>query len=123
MCYCSYNDDIYICAVFFCKAFVSVPHEPLMNKITRLISMKTSVDGSETILSTDSKWLELMRTKKPLDLHLAQPMWKLLAGMNLTTDDLEEVDLLFMRTLYSIRDVHKTDICEEDFSEVTIVVI
>ncbi len=32
-----------------------------------------------------------MRTKKPLDLHLAQPMWKLLAGMNLTTDDLEEV--------------------------------
>ena len=64
-----------------------------------------------------------MRTKKPLDLHLAQPMWKLLAGMNLTTDDLEEVDLLFMRTLYSIRDVHKTDISEEDFSEVTIVVI
>ena len=25
-----------------------------------------------------------MRTRKPLDLHLAQPMWKLLAGMNLT---------------------------------------
>ncbi len=32
-----------------------------------------------------------MRTKKPLDLHLAQPMWKLLAGMSLTPDDLEEV--------------------------------
>lgn len=59
-----------------------------------------------------------MRTKKPLDLHLAQPMWKLLAGMNLTADDLEEVDLMFMRTLYSIRDVHKTDITEDDFSEV-----
>jgi E3 ubiquitin-protein ligase HERC1 len=35
-----------------------------------------------------------MRTKKPLDLHLAQPMWKLLAGMNLTPDDLEEVNRL-----------------------------
>ena len=32
-----------------------------------------------------------MRTKKPLDLHLARPMWKLLAGLNLTPEDLEEV--------------------------------
>lgn len=32
-----------------------------------------------------------MRTRKPLDLHLARPMWKLLAGMCLTPDDLEEV--------------------------------
>ena len=34
-----------------------------------------------------------MRTKKPLDLHLAQPMWKLLAGITLTTEDLEEVGI------------------------------
>ena len=34
MCYYSYSDDI--CAVFFCKAFDSVPHEPLMNKIYSL---------------------------------------------------------------------------------------
>lgn len=59
-----------------------------------------------------------MRTKKPLDLHLAQPMWKLLAGMNLTADDLEEIDLIFMRTLYSIRDLHNSEISEEDFSVV-----
>ena len=32
-----------------------------------------------------------IRTKKPLALHLAQPIWKLLAGMSLTTEDLEEV--------------------------------
>ena len=32
-----------------------------------------------------------MRTRKPLNLHLARPMWKLLAGMTLTPDDLEEV--------------------------------
>ena len=32
-----------------------------------------------------------IRTKRPLDLHLAAPMWKLLAGMSLCSDDLEEV--------------------------------
>ncbi len=32
-----------------------------------------------------------MRTRKPLDLHLAQPIWKMLAGMKLTSEDLEEV--------------------------------
>jgi len=32
-----------------------------------------------------------VRTKKPLDLYLAPPVWKLLAGMALTSDDLDEV--------------------------------
>ena len=32
-----------------------------------------------------------MRTKKPLDLFLAPCMWKLIAGMMLTIEDLEEV--------------------------------
>ena len=32
-----------------------------------------------------------VRTKKPLDLYLAPPVWKQLAGMVLTSDDLEEV--------------------------------
>jgi len=32
-----------------------------------------------------------MRTKKPLDLYLAPPVWKQLAGMPLSSDDLEEV--------------------------------
>ena len=79
-----------------------------------------------------------IRTRRPLDLHLASPMWKLLAGMRLTSEDLEEVwerekvvgvwvvnvslfsqvDLMFTQTLYSIRDVHKGDISEDDFSEV-----
>ena len=35
-----------------------------------------------------------MRTKRPLNLHLALPMWKLIAGMSLTIDDLEEVSIL-----------------------------
>ncbi len=33
-----------------------------------------------------------IRTKKPLDLYLAPMVWKLLAGMPLTIDDLEEVN-------------------------------
>lgn len=32
-----------------------------------------------------------MRTKSPLNLHLAAPMWKLIAGMNMTIQDIEEV--------------------------------
>ena len=32
-----------------------------------------------------------IRTRKPLNLHLARPMWKLLTGMTITPDDLEEV--------------------------------
>ena len=59
-----------------------------------------------------------VRTKKPLDLHLARPVWKLLAGMLLTPEDLEEIDLVFMQTMYGIRDVHKSSIKAEDFSEV-----
>ncbi len=34
-----------------------------------------------------------MRTKKPLDLFLAPCMWKLIAGMTLTLEDLEEVSV------------------------------
>lgn len=40
-----------------------------------------------------------MRTKKPLDLHLARPMWKLLTGLKLTPEDLEEVFELHSSTL------------------------
>jgi len=34
-----------------------------------------------------------IRTKKPLDLHLAPCVWKLLVGVALRVDDLEEVTL------------------------------
>ena len=32
-----------------------------------------------------------IRTKKPLDLYIATPVWKQLAGMPMSADDLEEV--------------------------------
>uniref|UniRef100_A0A1X7TGG7 HECT domain-containing protein n=1 Tax=Amphimedon queenslandica TaxID=400682 RepID=A0A1X7TGG7_AMPQE len=58
-----------------------------------------------------------IRTKRPLNLHLAPPMWKLVAGMNLTIQDLEEIDLLFTRALVGIRDVDKGGVTEDTFSE------
>ena len=32
-----------------------------------------------------------IRTKKPIQLHIAPPMWKLLVGMSMTAKDLEDV--------------------------------
>ncbi|KAA8584475.1 hypothetical protein FQN60_008260 [Etheostoma spectabile] len=43
-----------------------------------------------------------IRTKKPLDLHLAPWVWKQLCSMPLGGPDLEEVDLLTYRTLQGI---------------------
>jgi len=40
-----------------------------------------------------------VRTKKPLDLYLAPPVWKQLAGMALTSDDLEEVCSVLIMTM------------------------
>lgn len=36
-----------------------------------------------------------IRTGSPLSLYLAEPVWKQLAGMNLTIADLSEVRLLY----------------------------
>ena len=35
-----------------------------------------------------------IRTKKPIQLHIAPPMWKLLVGMSMTAKDLEDVSKL-----------------------------
>lgn len=59
-----------------------------------------------------------VRTKKPLDLHLAPAVWKLLAGMTLSPEDIEEVDLLYMRSLRGIRDIDEDGVTEENFHDV-----
>ncbi|XP_077870271.1 putative E3 ubiquitin-protein ligase HERC1 [Saccoglossus kowalevskii] len=59
-----------------------------------------------------------VRTKKPLDLHLASIVWKQLCGMPLTSDDIDEVDLLFMQTLRGIKDIDKSGVTDENFHEV-----
>ncbi|XP_033110674.1 probable E3 ubiquitin-protein ligase HERC1 [Anneissia japonica] len=59
-----------------------------------------------------------IRTKKPLDLHLAPIVWKQLVGMPLLPQDLEEVDVFFMQALKNIKDIDKSGILEENFHEV-----
>ncbi|XP_072310878.1 probable E3 ubiquitin-protein ligase HERC1 isoform X3 [Eucyclogobius newberryi] len=56
-----------------------------------------------------------IRTKKPLDLHLAPWVWKQLCSIPLTESDLEEVDLLTFRTLQGILHLENSGITEENF--------
>ncbi|XP_077942009.1 putative E3 ubiquitin-protein ligase HERC1 isoform X9 [Gasterosteus aculeatus] len=58
-----------------------------------------------------------IRTKKPLDLHLAPLVWKQLCCIPLTLEDLEEVDLLYVQTLKSILHIEDSGITEENFHE------
>ncbi|XP_063955724.1 probable E3 ubiquitin-protein ligase HERC1 isoform X1 [Lytechinus pictus] len=59
-----------------------------------------------------------IRTKKPLDLHLAPVVWKQLVGIPLTTQDLEEVDFLNVQNLRNISDIDKSGVNEDNFHEV-----
>lgn len=59
-----------------------------------------------------------IRTKKPLDLHLAPLVWKQLCCIPLMLEDLEEVDLLYVQTLKSILHIEDSGITEENFHEV-----
>ncbi|KAK1891774.1 putative E3 ubiquitin-protein ligase HERC1 [Dissostichus eleginoides] len=58
-----------------------------------------------------------IRTKKPLDLHLATLVWKQLCCIPLQLEDLEEVDLLYVQTLKSILHIEDSGITEENFHE------
>ncbi|XP_062869323.1 probable E3 ubiquitin-protein ligase HERC1 isoform X2 [Trichomycterus rosablanca] len=58
-----------------------------------------------------------IRTKKPLDLHLAPMVWKQLCCIPLTLEDLEEVDLLYVQTLNSILHLEDSSITEQNFHE------
>ena len=46
-----------------------------------------------------------VRTGSPLSLNLAEPMWKMLAGSQLTLNDITEVDKDYMPGLFCIRDM------------------
>ena len=85
--------------------------------------MNPSVTGETALLQF--KFLGILlgvaiRTKKPLDLHLAPAVWKVLAGISLTPDDIEDVDLLYMRSLRGIRDIDEDGVTEETFQDVSI---
>ncbi|XP_014842886.1 PREDICTED: probable E3 ubiquitin-protein ligase HERC1 isoform X1 [Poecilia mexicana] len=56
-----------------------------------------------------------IRTKKPLDLHMAPWVWKQLCCMPLSGADLEEVDLLTYRTLQGILHLENSGITADNF--------
>jgi len=58
-----------------------------------------------------------IRTKKPLNLHLAPTVWKQIVNIQLATEDIEEIDMLFLRSIRGIRDIEKSGIDEDSFSE------
>ncbi|KAF7696652.1 hypothetical protein HF521_005070 [Silurus meridionalis] len=57
-----------------------------------------------------------IRTKKPLDLHLAPWVWKQLCSIPLGGADLEEVDLLTHRSLQDILNPDHSSITEDNFT-------
>ncbi|XP_072518712.1 probable E3 ubiquitin-protein ligase HERC1 isoform X2 [Salminus brasiliensis] len=57
-----------------------------------------------------------VRTKKPLDLHLAPWVWKQLCCIPLGGADLEEVDLLTYRSLQGILHLDNSSINEDNFT-------
>ncbi|TRY98659.1 hypothetical protein DNTS_005902 [Danionella cerebrum] len=57
-----------------------------------------------------------IRTKKPLDLHLAPWVWKQMCSIPLGAADLEEVDLLTYRSLQGILHLDSSVINEENFT-------
>lgn len=59
-----------------------------------------------------------IRTRKPLDLHLAPMVWKQLTNTSLFPEDIEEVDTLYMQSLRGIRDIHESGVDEHSFSEI-----
>ncbi|KAK4883685.1 hypothetical protein RN001_007004 [Aquatica leii] len=59
-----------------------------------------------------------MRTKKPLALSLAPIIWKLLVGEPVGTEDIEDVDCMYMQSLRSIRDIHLSGVTESNFHDV-----
>nr|XP_022329995.1 probable E3 ubiquitin-protein ligase HERC1 isoform X2 [Crassostrea virginica] len=58
-----------------------------------------------------------IRTKKPLDLHLAPSVWKLLAGIPLRLEDIEETDHIYIQSLRGILDIHESGVNETNFHE------
>ncbi|CAG7693965.1 unnamed protein product, partial [Allacma fusca] len=59
-----------------------------------------------------------IRTKKPVAIPLAPLIWKILVGEEVIADDLEEVDVMYIKGLQSIRDNVASQFNEENFHEV-----
>ncbi|KAL4227435.1 putative E3 ubiquitin-protein ligase herc1 [Mactra antiquata] len=58
-----------------------------------------------------------IRTKKPLDLHLAPCVWNLIAGIPLKLEDIEEIDYMYIQSLKSIINIQDSGVNETNFHE------
>lgn len=59
-----------------------------------------------------------MRTKKPLALPLAPIIWKLIIDEPVNIQDLEDVDIMYIQSLRSIRDIHLSGVTEHNFHDI-----
>lgn len=59
-----------------------------------------------------------IRTKKPIAVPLAPLVWKILVGEEVNADDLEEIDVMCVKGLQSIRDNVASEFDEQTFHEV-----
>jgi E3 ubiquitin-protein ligase HERC1 len=60
-----------------------------------------------------------IRTKKPVAIPFASIIWKLIVGEEVSADDLEEVDVMYIKGLQSIRDNIASQFNETNFHEVS----
>ncbi|XP_065224595.1 probable E3 ubiquitin-protein ligase HERC1 isoform X2 [Planococcus citri] len=58
------------------------------------------------------------RTKKPLALPLSAFVWKLLVQEPVTVTDIEENDCLYVQSLFGIKNIHTSDVTEENFHDI-----
>ena len=59
-----------------------------------------------------------IRTRKPLDIHLAPSVWAKLVSLPLRTSDLQDEDSLFISSIKSLSAIDKSGVTAETFSEV-----
>lgn len=59
-----------------------------------------------------------IRTRKPLDIHLAPAVWTRLASLPLHTSDIQNVDCLFITSIKSLSNIDKSGVSAETFSNV-----
>ena len=59
-----------------------------------------------------------IRTRKPLDIHLAPAVWTRLASLPLHTADIQNVDSLFISSIKSLSNIDKSGVTAESFSNV-----
>ena len=59
-----------------------------------------------------------VRTKKPVEIHLAAPVWRALAGEEASLADVEELDTHIMATLRCIDEIDTHGVDEENFNSI-----